>query len=236
MKLLIHPTSIGISQGFGQNYVSFYAELGMKGHNGIDYQCPHGSNVIAPCDMDIVDAYYENKDAGYGTTVWGHSKSWLENGSEYKLEMVFGHLHDFLFKKGSQVKMGEIIAITDNTGKYTTGSHLHFGVRVLKKVGGNWKLQNENNGYKGYVDPKQFMITNFVNDPLRLFKAKSSKAVYILTRNSQYMEVIDENIILQLVGEWSEVKPIKLKVDLQPQDIYDVLANARFFKKVYKVK
>lgn len=236
MKLLIHPTSWGRSQGFGENQVSFYDELGMKGHNGIDYRTPHGSNVIAPCDMEITDAYYENKDAGYGTTIWARGLPYVENGSEWRLEMVFGHLHQFLVKNGDKVKMGEVIAITDNTGKYTTGPHLHFGVRILKKEGSNWKLKNANNGYKGYVDPKQYVITSFQHLPIRLFKAKDSKAVYLLTRNSQFMEVIDEGIIQQLVGDWGDVEVTQLKVELQRQDIYDVLANLRFFKKVYNIK
>ena len=208
----------------------------MKGHNGIDYKTPHGSLVLAPCDMEIVDTYYENKDKGYGTTLWGYSNSWVEDSYEWKLEMVFGHLHEFIEKKGTKVMMGQPIAYTDNTGKYTTGAHLHFGVRLMRKTGGTWKVYNSNNGYLGHVDPKPYILDSFQDQPIRLFRNPRTKAVYWLGKNGQFLEIIDEVVIHQMVGDWGTVKLTDLKVDLRPENIYDVLANLRRFKQIYKVK
>lgn len=47
-----------------------------------------------------------------------------------------------------------MIAHTDNTGKYTTGSHLHFGFKLLDN--NNLNTINYNNGYLGAVNPAPY--------------------------------------------------------------------------------
>jgi murein DD-endopeptidase MepM/ murein hydrolase activator NlpD len=54
---------------------------------------------------------------------------------------------------------GQILALADNTGRYTTGSHLHFGVKVQYYINGAW-VQISQNGYNGAVDPKPFFDDN----------------------------------------------------------------------------
>jgi murein DD-endopeptidase MepM/ murein hydrolase activator NlpD len=36
---------------------------------------------------------------------------------------------------GDQVKAGDLVAITDNTGSNTSGAHLHFGIAVYAGTG-----------------------------------------------------------------------------------------------------
>jgi hypothetical protein len=78
--------------------------------------------------------------------------------------VIYGHLEKTL-RQGS-VGKGEAIAITDNTGD-STGPHLHLGVcRELKTPSGSWQRQNMDNGYGGWLDPKQFFAPDFFDIPV----------------------------------------------------------------------
>ena len=193
--VLQHPSDYKIGQGFGKNYVDFYAKMGMDGHNGIDYSQPHSKPVYSPCEIEIVDFYYENKDRGYGTTLWARSKSFQVNDLTYKLEFVFAHLDKFDVTRGKTFKMGEVIAYSDNTGKYTTGAHLHFGARLVRKTLFGWKLADPNNGYKGYLDPEP--LTDFKNS----LKQYEGKAIYIRGLQSGKMHYYVSHGILYHVSD-----------------------------------
>ena len=61
-------------------------------------------------------------------------------------------------KGENYVKEGTIIALAGNTGKYTTGAHLHFELRKYEKVGDRWINPNENNGYWGAINPLPYFM------------------------------------------------------------------------------
>jgi len=144
MPKLIYPfqnygsnPGIYVSQGFGGN-PDMYAQFGMKGHNGWDFKCVTGTPIIAVHDGRI-DFY---QDGGYGVNL---RLRFEEEGFEW--ECVYGHLQKY---EGAErdVKRGDVIAYSDNTG-YSTGPHLHFGIRKLL----NGQVVDHNNGYLGYIDP-----------------------------------------------------------------------------------
>lgn len=134
-----------ITQRFGRDFIYtkkerpewvgkwFYKEIigTLKGHNGIDMEAPNGTCLYAPEDGVITEV---NTDS-YGKSIRLKSK-------EY--EHIFGHLEDFNVSVNQRVKQGQLIGWCDNTGKYTTGSHLHWGVRPVK--------YDRDNGYAGYID------------------------------------------------------------------------------------
>ncbi len=92
-----------------------------KMHNGIDLPVPNGTRLNALGDGTVVDAGYESGGGRY-------VKVRYDNG----YESFYCHLKSYSVKKGQRVGMGQEIARSDNTGIYTTGAHLHFG---LKKNG-----------------------------------------------------------------------------------------------------
>lgn len=200
---LQHPTDFRISQGFGKNFKVngkwFYGEIlkMITKHNGIDYACPHWSQIAAPCRMEITNFYYENKDAGYGTTVWAKSEPFEINGKTYRLEFVFAHLDSFLIiSRGLWINQGEIFALSDNTGKYTTGAHLHWGVRpIIKTWYGGWLVVNKNNGVLGYIDPMPLIASKLTNlnnneDDMLFVKTSFSPNIYLI-RNEKRIMIID---------------------------------------------
>jgi murein DD-endopeptidase MepM/ murein hydrolase activator NlpD len=66
------------------------------------------------------------------------------------------------------------MGLSDNTGIYTTGDHLHFGFRRLPF--------NQNNGYTGWEDPTPYLDKNFYNLPIdeRYGRAKDWTSEFIL--------------------------------------------------------
>lgn len=144
MKLILPVRDILITQPFGVNYLDFYKKLGMDGHNGIDFLAKNGCPVLAAQSGTVV---YSGKDYSGGISVEILSSL---NGDGYKT--IYYHLLETKINQGQTVKAGKVIGLADNTGKYTTGSHLHFG---LKKIFNSITI-NKHNGYRGAIDPAPF--------------------------------------------------------------------------------
>lgn len=140
-----------ITQTFGKN-PQIYSQFGMKGHNGIDYGVPVGTPIFAPFSGWVKA---KNDSGGYGKHIKIRSK-------EKRLECCLGHLIRFNVKNGDYVNMGDVIGLSGNTG-FSTGPHLHFGIRTLLYAGDKdvfkWPVDNYNNGYFGYWDQLPYTIT-----------------------------------------------------------------------------
>ncbi len=139
-----------INQSFGENKTSFYKSLGMKGHNGIDYKAPNGVPTFAVYPGLI---HRVGVDSTGGKEVVLETDPKEVKGSLYKLQFIYYHLDSWEVKAGERVERGQLVAYTDNTGRYTTGAHLHFGMKVYKYVNGRW-ARDYNNGYFGAYDPE----------------------------------------------------------------------------------
>lgn len=87
-------------------------------HHGQDFGVLTGTPVYAPAD-GIVKS--RNGKTGYGRTII------LDHG--YGIKTVYAHLSRYTVKPGDEVKRGDLIAYSGNTGR-STGPHLHYEVRV----------------------------------------------------------------------------------------------------------
>lgn len=137
-----------VTQPFGVNYLDFYLKLGLDGHNALDLRSLDGTDCYAAHDAIVL---WAGEYEGYGINVY------LEGGfidHTLRPRTIYAHLQDVVVKKGDQVKVGQLIGHTDNTGKYTTGSHLHFGLQFVNPDG---KVIDEDNGFKGWVDPTSYL-------------------------------------------------------------------------------
>lgn len=97
-------------------------------HRGIDFACPVGTEVRAVVDGTIERVGYESENnhaQGFGLRVWQTFKD--ERG--VKFGFVYGHLSDLDVKEHMDIKEGEIIGLSGNSGK-STGPHLHVGCRA----------------------------------------------------------------------------------------------------------
>lgn len=130
-----------VTLGYGDEY---HAEglvdmisnaLRLEGHEGIDFDMPKGTPVLAAAEGKIIIA----GEHDYGLTVtiqhdWGKT--------------YYGHLSEVLVKEGDEVKVGQEIARSGSSGE-STGPHLHFGVKPNGSDVGN--------GYQGMVDPREYL-------------------------------------------------------------------------------
>lgn len=84
-------------------------------HNGQDIAVPIGTKIYSAGDGTVIMA--SSTDAGGNSVVIKHDNGW---------QTGYAHLSKILVTKGQRVKKGGLIALSGNTGKHTTGPHLHF--------------------------------------------------------------------------------------------------------------
>ncbi|CAF1200388.1 unnamed protein product [Didymodactylos carnosus] len=87
-------------------------------HTGDDYACPTGTRVVAAASGTVKDV---NWGAAYGIHVVIESSD--------KVRHLYGHLSKKSVKPGQQIKAGQEIGKSGNTGR-STGPHLHYEERV----------------------------------------------------------------------------------------------------------
>lgn len=166
MNLIYPLKSVRITQEFGKN-PQIYKQFGLAGHNGLDFGCTVGTPLYAPCDM-VVKVLANQGSAGYGRYVraWSADKAY---------ELTFGHLSGVNpeVKVGSIIKQGTVFAQTGNTG-FSTGPHLHFGVRKLTSTG---DIADFNNGYKGAINPKPFFMPQETSEMQLALEALNKRQV-----------------------------------------------------------
>ena len=140
-----------ITQEFGKN-PKMYEQFGLKGHNGQDYGVPSGTPLFA--GIDGVVKVKDSREKGYGLHVRIRNKNKC-------LECVIGHMSRLNVVDGQIISIGDKIGYSGNTG-YSTGPHVHEAFRRLKTGKGDvwdWEVADYNNGYFGYFDHKEFLIT-----------------------------------------------------------------------------
>ncbi|MBU8921152.1 MAG: M23 family metallopeptidase [Bacteroidales bacterium] len=94
----------------------------MEFHTGIDIDTKLGEPVLSVAEGVII---FSGKQGGYGNVI-------IVEHSE-RFCTVYAHLSLMLVKKGEIVRRGEAIGKVGVTGN-STGSHLHFEVRVGGKT------------------------------------------------------------------------------------------------------
>lgn len=140
-----------VTQHFGDNY-KIYRQFGLAGHNGIDFTGEHKGEhvpVYSPFDAQVVVVGDEGKK-GYGKYVRLHTKP---DNTGRKRDIVLAHLSESFVEVGDWVPMGDPVGVMGNTG-FSSGLHLHLGLRYLNEAG---NVLNANNGYFGYVDFEPYL-------------------------------------------------------------------------------
>jgi len=119
--------NILITQYFG--YTKFaLTHYSTNMHNGVDLAAPVGTTIHAPLTATV--RAIGNTDAVPGCYSWG---KWVLLDHPNGLSTLFAHLSHIGVTKGQQVKTGDVVGYTGNTG-YSTGPHLHYTLYVSEAV------------------------------------------------------------------------------------------------------
>jgi len=111
---LIWPVNGPITSGYGPRDIGSGTEF----HPGIDIGVPTGTPIRAAAAGSVTIAAPEG---GYG------NYTCIDHGGG--LSTCYGHQERFLVSAGQQVAQGQIIGLSDCTGR-CFGPHLHFEVRI----------------------------------------------------------------------------------------------------------
>ena len=128
-QLLDHTPSIvplkakdyWFSSGFGWRSSPF---TGMKEfHDGVDISAPKDTPIIAPGDGRLITKAYHRYRGKY-----------LQIDHGWGCITTYAHLSRFSgVSAGQEVKRGEVIGYTGNTGR-STGTHLHYEIEIKGRV------------------------------------------------------------------------------------------------------
>lgn len=143
---------------FGQK--TFYTEH----HLGVDHIVPIGTQIYSPVDCEVINSmngtdggnqiHVSFQDAEYGTLV-----------------MRCMHLREMPSK--GKFNEGMVIGYTGNTGKYTTGAHLHTDISR-----GSVKIKD----FSNFIDPEKYFqdrICSKINNMIT-YKKDGEPAIYVL--------------------------------------------------------
>ncbi len=125
---LRHPVAppIRITQKFGVNPQN-YAQFGLSGHDGWDYDGALNAPIFAAADGVIKLIAPDNGVHPYGA----HLRITSVVGGD-TFEVIYAHLNKFVvgMKQGDTVKAGQQIGFMGSTGN-SDGVHLHMAVKWL---------------------------------------------------------------------------------------------------------
>ncbi len=107
-----------ITSGFGQREDPILGNGEGEFHTGIDIGAPNGVPIRATGDGTVKEAQMSN---GYGREVV------IDHG--HGVETIYGHMSGFACISGETVVRGQVIGYVGHSGR-TTGSHLHYEVRI----------------------------------------------------------------------------------------------------------
>src|ERR1044072_5512376 len=149
MKLLAPVLgSYSISQKFGGNANTYYAQHGLKGHPALDLYKGYNAYIVASHDCYIYDILNKNNP---DLSRYRAVKTLFQDEGQW-YELVYGHCNNIYTNIGDTVVAGSLLASMGNTGDVYSqglpvsqspavrlnppypGTHLHWQLRPTVRV------------------------------------------------------------------------------------------------------
>jgi len=117
----ICPVKVTIRRGDGVKFRDVHPVLGTpQWHHGQDFSAPYGSEVFATGAGKVIEAGWNS--GGFGNYVV------IDHGYGYRT--TYGHLSNIKVSKGMEVKRGDMIGLSGNSGT-SSGPHLHYQIDLF---------------------------------------------------------------------------------------------------------
>jgi len=114
----ISPVEVSIPLGDGVKLREIHPVLGTpRWHFGQDFSAPYGTEVYASGAGKVIVAGWSSDGFGYHVII--------DHG--YGFETIYGHLSKIEVPVGLNVKRGDLIGLTGNSGT-SSGPHLHYQI------------------------------------------------------------------------------------------------------------
>jgi len=115
---LISPVDVKFRLGDGFRFREVHPVYGTpRMHYGQDFSVPYGTDVYATGDGTVIESGWNS--GGFGNFIV------IDHG--YGLQSTYGHLSQIKVPKGVNVKRGDLIGLSGNTGT-SSGPHLHYQI------------------------------------------------------------------------------------------------------------
>jgi murein DD-endopeptidase MepM/ murein hydrolase activator NlpD len=115
---LISPVDVKYHLGDGFKFREIHPVLGTpRMHYGQDFSVPYGTDVYATGDGTVIESGWNS--GGFGNYIV------IDHG--YGLQSTYGHLSQIRVSKGMNIKRGDLIGLSGNTGT-SSGPHLHYQI------------------------------------------------------------------------------------------------------------
>lgn len=200
IKLRLPLEYIFVNQSFGENGVGYYEQWGLLGHNGIDFKAFEGCVIYAQHDGKIIVARTDI-DGGMEIRNWNQEGKFLTGNY---------HCSGFLVNVGDYVKAGDPIALTGNTGKYTTGAHLH---NFFKETDNNGNTINNNNGYNGAINQANYFGYTYNGIEIKQEDWDKSRCYHRYYRGRPLGGLVNEIRVLAELGKYLKRMPTSEQIN-----------------------
>ena len=125
---------------------TFYNQFGFSRHNGEDINLFNGQAIYCPQDGKVVRVGNQPTGGGIFIGVLTKDKWDFPDGKSAYVLLDFLHLKQILVNQGTDVLMGDAIALGDNTGA-STGPHCHLQARRVTENLVNIDTNDANNSF-----------------------------------------------------------------------------------------
>jgi murein DD-endopeptidase MepM/ murein hydrolase activator NlpD len=163
-----------VNQAWGVYRPEVYSQFGFTRHNGLDHRLADDAKIYAPADAAVYAVFSQPNGGGNVLSIITDRIAFdlftcstsdgvgisFQAGT-YRVRIDFLHLDHALVKPGDRLKVGDLIAIGDNTG-FSTGPHCHTQWRRVKD---GVDIQHaDTNDANNSFDPTQFFDGFYAQD------------------------------------------------------------------------